>query len=694
MHPEVLQDAPGICPQCGMNLVLLKSKKDEYKKSHFAKAAEGKHTGHSTEVFIRKFWISLILTVPIVLYSEIAQRFFGFTAPVFLASQYLPLILGSIIFFYGGWIFLSSAVRELKAKLPGMMTLIALAILTAYIYSVIVTFISTGRTLFWELATLITVMLLGHWMEMRAVGSAQNALKELSKLLPDTAEVVRDGQNKVIPLSELKESEMIFVRPGGKIPADGKVIEGNSEVDESMVTGESKPVDKRKGDEVIAGTINGNGALRIEVSKIGENTFLAGVMRLVVEAQASKSKLQLFSDRAAYYLTLIAIGGGTLAFVVWIFTGAGISFALTRLVAVLVIACPHALGLAIPLVASISTTMAAQNGFLVRQRLALEMARKVGVVLFDKTGTLTKGEYGIEKIWPLTVKDENELIQVAASIDSHSEHFISQAIVKAAKEKNISMLKVDDFSRVPGRGVKGKVKGVEIFVGGAAILDEANASVPKAISLEIEKESKKGKTIIYVAINGELLGVLALADLIREESREAIKALKEMGVRVGMITGDSEDVARWVANDLAIDEYFAKVLPNEKSGKIKELQSKNYKVAMVGDGINDAPALIQADLGIAIGAGTNVAIESAGIILVKNDPIDIVKIIKLSKLTYTKMIQNLFWATGYNVVALPLAAGVLISKGILLQPALAALFMSLSTVIVAINAILLKRERL
>jgi len=653
-----------------------------------------KHKGHSPEMFLGKFWVSLLLTVPVVLYSGILQKLFSWQVPPFLGSQYVPLIFGSIVFFYGGWIFIVGAWQELKAKLPGMMTLIALAISAAYLYSVFVVFVGKGEALFWELTTLISVMLLGHFIEMKAVSGVQDALKELSKLLPDTAEVVRNGKTEIIPINILQTEDIVFVRPGARIPADGVVIEGQSEVSEAMITGESAPITKGVDSEVIAGTGNGDGALKIKVTKVGEQTFLAGVMRLVNEAQSSKSRLQMLSDRAAFYLTLIAIVAGGLTFILWLISKAGVGFALERLVAVLVIACPHALGLAVPLVASISSTLAARNGFLVRQRLALEAARNIDIVLFDKTGTLTKGEYGVTNIWLIKTQNKIELLQLAASVDSRSEHFISRAIIEKAKENDISFLEVKEFSRIPGKGVKGLVNNLEIFVGGSAMVGQFGLSLPEEYKKEIEAENKKGKTIIYVLSKDEILGVFALADLIREESRQAVNELKNMGVKVAMITGDSKNVAAWVAGELAIDEYFAEVLPEEKAEKVKLLQSKGNKVAMIGDGINDAPALVQADLGIAIGAGTNVAIESAGIILVKNDPRDIVKIIRLSRLTYAKMIQNLFWATGYNVVALPLAAGALAFKGILLQPALAALFMSLSTVIVAINAVLLKSKKL
>jgi len=644
-------------------------------------------------MFLRKFWVSLGLTIPVVLYSGILDQLFGFKMPSFPGSQYIPAVLGSIIFFYGGWIFVVSAFRELKAKLPGMMTLIAIAISVAYFYSLFVILAGQGETLFWELSTLIVVMLLGHWMEMKAVQGAQGALKELSKLLPDKAEIFVNGEIKTVPIRELKVGDIALVRPGARIPADGLIMEGRSDVNEAMVTGESTPVTKKINSEVIAGTINGDGSLKVKVSKVGEQTFLAGVMRLVDLAQASKSRLQMLSDRAAFFLTIIAIGVGGLTFILWILFKAGFGFALERMVAVLVISCPHALGLAVPLVASISTTMAARSGLLVKQRLALELARKINLVLFDKTGTLTKGEYGITNIWALN-KSDKEVLQLAASVDAKSEHFIAIAILREARKRNIPLLDVKEFARIPGRGAKGTVRGREYFVGGAALLDSLKASLPSDIGEQIVQENKKGKTIIFVADSKEVLGVFALADLIREESRQAINDLKKMGLRIAMITGDSESVAAWVAKELGIDEYFAKVLPQEKSEKVKFLQEKGHKVAMVGDGVNDAPALTQADLGIAIGAGTNVAIESAGIILVKNDPRDIPKIINLSRLTYSKMIQNLFWATGYNAVAIPLAAGILAPEGILLQPALAALFMSLSTVIVAVNALLLRKKKI
>lgn len=686
MHPEVRSDKPGMCPECGMNLVPDK-RKDKTHKNH------DKHVGHSTESFFRKFWISAVLTVPVVLYSSIVEVLTGWSPPGFPGSAYLPLLFGSIVFFYGGWVFLIGAWRELSARLPGMMTLIAIAISAAYLWSVYAVFFGE-EALFWELTTLVTIMLLGHWLEMRAVKGAQGALKELSKLLPDTAEVIRDGKTETIQLSELRENDTVLVRPGSKIPADGTIVDGASDVNESLVTGESKPVTKKEGDIVIAGAINGDGALKIKVAQIGEKTFLAGVMRLVAEAQASKSRLQILSDKAALYLTVIAVGGGAITFLAWLIAGAEVSFAVARLVAVLVIACPHALGLAVPLVASISTTKAANNGLLVKQRLALEAARSVDVILFDKTGTLTRGEFGVMNTWSAQGATKEEALALAASLNALSEHPLARAIVAEAKKQNLPLTEPKGFEAIKGHGVRGMLGGREGMVGGPALLESLALTVPGEMRDAVNEAGKRGQTVVFAIKERAVVGAIALADVIREESLEAVKNLKEMGVKTSMITGDAEDVAAWVARELGIDEYFARVLPGQKSEKVKMLQARGLKVAMVGDGVNDAPALTQADLGIAIGAGTNVAIESAGIILVRNDPRDIVKVIKLSRMTYTKMIQNLFWATGYNVVALPLAAGVLYAWGILLEPALAAVLMSASTVIVAINAVLLRRQPL
>ena len=677
MHPEVHQERPGMCPECGMSLI-----------------PTNKHAGHKTGSFLQKFWISLVLTVPIFFYSEMAQMVFGVRGPEFMGWQYVLLLLGSLVFFYCGWIFLSSAYRELRARVPGMMTLIALATVSAYAYSFVSIVLGLGHDLLFELSSLIAIMLLGHWIEMRSVQGAQGALKELSKLLPDQAEVVRDGKVETILLSELKVNDVVLVKPGARVPADGIIIDGRTELDESILTGESKPVEKTVGAAAIAGAINGDGSIQVRIEKIGEETFLAGVMRLVADAQASKSKLQMLSDRAAFYLTIIAIVSGAITFVAWLVSGAGVSVATERLVAVLVITCPHALGLAIPLVAAISTTMAARNGLLVRQRSALEDARMITTVLFDKTGTLTKGEFGVDTILVNSATSEDEVLQLGASLNNNSEHPLAKAMVKEAEARQLKLLGVKEFVRVGGKGARGVVENSELFVGNDSFLHEQSIIVSLEYQSKIDVLSKQGKTVVHVIADKKLKGSIGLADVIREESREAIATLTKLGVKTVMITGDSPDVAAWVAKELGIDDFFAGVLPEQKAEKVKLLQSKGQKVAMVGDGVNDAPALAQADLGIAIGAGTNVAIESAGIILVRNDPRDIPKIFNLSRFTYNKMIQNLFWATGYNIVAIPLAAGALASRGLILQPALAAVLMSVSTVIVAFNALLLRRKNI
>lgn len=681
MHPKVNQDKPGMCPECGMNLVPAKT------GSHKKHEMHDRHEGHKTESFFKKFVVSFVLTIPIFLYSELADIVLGLRPPEFTGSEYIGIVLGSVIFFYGGWIFITGSIRELRARLPGMMTLIMLAIVTAFLWSIYATF-SESSPLFWELSTLITIMLLGHWIEMKSVKGARGALKELTKLLPDSADVIRNGKTVPVKITDLVKGDIVLVKPGSKIPADGTVIEGQSETDESIVTGESRPVEKKAGDKVIAGSINGDGSLKVRVSEIGESTFLAGVMKLVSEAQASKSRLQILSDKAAFYLTIIAVIAGGATFSAWTFLGESAIFSVTRLVTVLVIACPHALGLAIPLVASISTKMAADSGFIVKQRLALESARDVRTVMFDKTGTLTKGEFGVDDVMPASGYTDNDVLLLAAAVNRNSEHPIAKAIVKEAEKRGLEVYEVQDFQRIPGKGAKGHINGKEVLVGSDALLKETNVNV------DLELRIREGRTVVYVISEKKLVGSIALADVIREESKEAISQLKKMGVKVAMITGDSEDVASWVAKELGIEEYFSRVLPDKKSEKVKLLQERGEKVAMVGDGVNDAPALTQADLGIAIGAGTNVAIESAGIILVKNDPRDIPKIIKLSRATYRKMMQNLFWATGYNVIAIPLAAGVLLSRGILLEPAVGAAFMSASTVIVALNALLLRRIKL
>jgi len=674
------QDNPGKCPMCGMDLISQKIEKG----NHNNKEEFNKHAGHHTEDFLKKFWLSLILTLPIVFYSDVFVNFTKIQLPTFNGLNFIILVLTSIVFFYGGFIFLLGAFREIKSKNPGMMTLIALAISSAYFYSIYGFFVGAKNLFFWELSTLITIMLLGHYFEMRSVSEAQGALKEIEKLLPDKAERIKiNNEIETIYLDQIQKNDILLVKPGSKIPADGVIIEGSSEINEGMITGESKPVVKNIGDEVIAGTINGDGMLKIKVTKIGEETFLAGIKRLILEAQKSKSRLQILADVFAKYLTFIAVSIGILSFIIWIYFK-NIDFALERLVTVLVIACPHALGLAVPLVVAISTTLAVHHGFLIKNRLAMELARKIDIVLFDKTGTLTKGRFKIKKIRSVGNLSEEQILKISSSLSQYSNHFISQGIITEAKEKNISFLEVKDFKNLTGRGVSGRIAGNFYYLGGENLLKELG------ISFKFNEVNEIGTINYLIDGNKNILGLLVLEDEIREESREVVLKLHNLGIKIAMITGDKKEVAQRVASELGIDEYFAEVLPEAKAEKVKELQKRGLRVMMVGDGINDAPALAQADVGVAIGAGTNVAIESAGIILIKNNPLDIVKIIQLSRFTFKKMVQNLIWATGYNVFAIPLAAGVLVEEGIILNPAFGAILMSLSTIIVAINAIIMK----
>lgn len=656
-------------------------------------AAHDKHEGHSPDMFKKKFWLTLALTIPVLLYSETIQVLLGFSMPAFWGSEWLPAALGTIIFFYGGLVFLKGAKSELADKLPGMMTLISLAITVAFTYSLAVSLkLVNGMDFWWELATLIAIMLLGHWLEMASVMSAQGALKELAKLLPDEAELVSGDGTKKVPVSELKVDDLVLVRPGAQIPTDGEVMRGTSDVDESMLTGESKPVKKIVQAQVIGGTINGGGSLTVRVTKVGNDTALAGIMKLVAEAQSSKSKTQILADKAAFYLTFIAIGAALITWVAWAVAGASAGFILERIVTVLVIACPHALGLAVPLVTAISTTLAAKNGLLIRQRMALEAARNVDIILFDKTGTLTKGEQGIVDI--VAEGDKKELLILAAAVEAESEHPIARAIVASAKKQNLQVPQAANFSALSGRGATGVVNGRTLHIGGPRLIEELQASLPDTIKQASEQASTDGKTVVYVVGDKTVHGAIMLADVIREESREAIADLHSMGRGVAMLTGDAKGVAAWVAKELGIDEFFAEVLPENKAETVKKLQADGSKVAMVGDGVNDAPALTQADIGIAIGAGTDVAIESAGIVLASSDPRGVAKIVRLSRSTYNKMLQNLWWATGYNAVAIPLAAGVTAALGFVLSPAVGAVLMSLSTIIVAINAQFLRRIRL
>ncbi|MEX0587567.1 MAG: heavy metal translocating P-type ATPase [Patescibacteria group bacterium] len=653
-----------------------------------------RHAGHAVNMFRDRFFLSLILTIPVVVYSSLFQRVFGYTAPAFPSSDLIPPIFATIVFFYGGLVFLKSAWGEIKARLPGMMALIALAIISAYLYSLATLFFPLGDALFWEMTTLITIMLLGHWIEMRAVSAASGALKELAKLLPDTAERLNGELLETVPVSDLKVGDIVLVRPGTKVPADGEIIEGESSVNESMITGESLPVSKNVGSAVIAGTVNGTGSIRVRVTKIGENTALAGIMRLVAEAQASRSRIQELADRAASVLTYVAISVGLLAAVVWLVLGEGPAFALTRMVGVLVIACPHALGLAIPLVTSISTTLSARSGLLIRERLALELARKVDVVLFDKTGTLTSGELGVTDILPIPGWSEEKALQWQAALETDSEHAIAKGIVKAAQARQLELPKAAAVEAIPGRGVKGKIGDQIVYAGGPRLLEELKVRVPDSLRSAVDKLSRQGKTVVYLLLGKKITAAFGVADLIRPESRQAVPALQKMGIRVAMVTGDAKPVAEWVSKELGLTEYFAQILPENKSEMVQKLRADGSRVMFVGDGINDAPALTAADVGVAIGAGTDVAIESAGIVLIKNDPRDIIKIIKLARANYRKMIENLIWATGYNIFAIPAAAGVFAGLGLILSPALAAVFMSASTVIVAANAQLLRRLQL
>ncbi len=649
------------------------------------------HTGHE-EMFRKRFWVSLPLSIPVLLYTPMLQMWFGFEMPEFPGSQWVAPLFAVIVFLYGGLPFIQMAVPEIRDRQPGMMLLVSLAISVSFIYSIATIFANLGEGFFWELVTLIDVMLLGHWIEMRSVRQAAGALDELAKLMPDTAEhIMPDGSTHTMSVSMLKSGDLVLVRPGASVPADGVVEDGTSDVNESMITGESKPVKKTVGAKVIAGTINGDSSLRVRVSATGEQTALAGIMRLVRDAQQSKSKTQILADKAAGWLFYLAIGVAALTAILWTLSIGFDLFTLQRVVAVLVIACPHALGLAIPLVVAISTTSAAQNGILVRNRLALEAAREIDVIIFDKTGTLTKGEQGVVAIQSVNGADENKALARAAALEGDSEHIIARAIHKAARDKNLEVPKVSGFEVLKGRGVHARVDGTEAWVGGPRMLESLNVGPDSTMADFSASAGAKGQTVVYLLEDKKISAAIALADVIRPESYEAVKRLREMGVQVAMLTGDSKDVAKAVADELGIDLYFAEVLPEHKDQKVIELQKQGKRVAMVGDGVNDAPALARADVGIAIGSGTDVAVESAGIILVRSDPLDVAKIFKLSRASYQKMIQNLLWASGYNVVALPLAAGILAWAGILLSPAVGALLMSLSTVIVALNAQFLRR---
>jgi Cu2+-exporting ATPase len=656
--------------------------------------AHADHSGHEA-MFRRRFWVCLILSVPALIYSPAIQGWFRFTPPPFPGSSWITPLFSVVVFAYGGLPFLRMAVPELRNRKPGMMTLISLAISVAFVYSLAALATSSGETFFWELVTLIDIMLLGHWLEMRSVRQASGALQELAKLMPDTAErVTGEGQTEEVPVHSLRTGDIVLVRPGASVPADGEVVDGESDVSEAMISGESTPVGKKPGAKVIAGTINGEGSLRIRVTATGDETALAGIMRLVEQAQQSKSNTQILADKAAGWLFFVALGVAAITAVAWTVAIGFNAEVVARVATVLVIACPHALGLAVPLVVAITTAIGAENGILVRDRLALEEARRIDIVIFDKTGTLTKAEFGVVGMATSAGWAEDQALALTAAVEGDSEHTMALGIRRTAQERGLAIPRASGFEAIKGRGVRALHEGRQVHVGGPRMLEALAVELPDELRRFEQQASLKGQSVVYLFQDRSPVAALALADVVRPESKPAIDRLHAMGVEVAMLTGDSWAVAEAVALELGIDRFFAEVLPEHKDQQVAELQSQGKRVAMVGDGVNDAPALTRADVGIAIGSGTDVAIESAGIILVRSNPLDVAKIFELSRASYRKMIQNLVWATGYNVVALPLAAGVLAPWGILLSPALGALLMSLSTVIVAINAQLLRRVRL
>ena len=663
--------------------------------AHAGHAAHGHdaHADHSVASFRDRFWISLLLTLPTIVFGHMLAELTAYQPPHFAGSEWIAPLFGTLVFIYGGRVFLQGAWGELRARQPGMMTLIALAITVAFVFSIAVLLGFPGMPLWEELATLITIMLLGHWLEMRSIEQASGALDALAKLLPATATRVTASGTEDVPLEALQEGDIVLVRPGAQVPADGTVIEGEGSVNESMITGESRPVHKRVDDEVIAGTVNGNGSLRVRVTGTGDATALAGIMRLVSEAQSSRSRAQALADRAAFWLTIIAVLAAILTFLAWSLAGAAPGFTIERVVTVLVIACPHALGLAIPLVVAISTTLGARGGLLVRDRRGLEEARNLDAVVFDKTGTLTLGEHRVIEIVTDEL-DQDEALRVAAAVESDSEHPVARAILTSAMERELAVPGSQDFRALPGHGVEAQVDGRTWRVGGPNLLRQLGVAPPPLIADAADRFAERGQSSVYLIDDTEVRAVFAIADQVRPESIEAVRRLHGEGIEVVMLTGDSRTVATSVAEQLGIDTVYAEVLPEEKADRIRELQSSGKRVAMVGDGVNDAPALVAADVGIAIGAGTDVAVEAGDVVLVRSDPRDVARIVRLSKVTYRKMIQNLWWAAGYNIVAIPLAAGVLARQGILLHPAVGAVLMSLSTVIVALNAQLLRRADL
>lgn len=657
-------------------------------------AGRGGHYGHAdhhemmVQDFRRRFWVCLAVTVPILALSPMIQDFLGLEALRFPGDSYVLLALSTFVYFYGGWPFLSGLFGELSAGQPGMMTLVAVAITAAFGYSAVVVLGVEGTVFFWELATLIDIMLLGHWIEMRSVMGASRALQELARLMPDEAHRVQeDGSTEDVLVADLRNGDHILIKPGEKIPADGVVVDGQSAVNEAMLTGETVPVEKTEGAEVIGGAINGDGALEVEIQRTGDETYLSQVIRMVQEAQESKSRSQNLADRAAFWLTVIALSVGAITLAAWLIVGRQFEFALERTITVMVITCPHALGLAVPLVVAVSTAIGARRGLLIRNRAAFERSRQLDAIVFDKTGTLTEGRFGVSGVTPLSDLGETGVLTLAAAVERHSEHPIAQGLLRGAEERGLDLPAAGDFRALPGKGARATVDGRELLVVSPGYLREHAIAVDEQA---VEPITGKGRTVVYLVEGDRALGAVALADVIREESRQAIARLHELGIRAMMLTGDNEQTAEGVAQELGLDEYFAEVLPDEKASKIKQLQGRGLIVGMVGDGVNDAPALAQADIGIAIGAGTDVAIESADIVLVKNDPRNVTDMLALAQATWRKMVQNLAWATGYNVFAIPLAAGVLAGMGVILSPAVGAILMSVSTVIVAINARLLR----
>lgn len=702
MHPQILKDEPGKCPLCGMNLIPLggtaRPEKDEHSHHHqnhdhhsesdSSAAGFDKHAGHHTPDFLKRFWISLALTVPVLVLSHMIQQWLGFTI-AFNGDKYVLLVLGSIIYFYGGMPFFKGFLGEVKAGAIGMMTLVALAITVAYVYSVAVVFGLPGMDFFWELATLIVIMLLGHWLEMRSQMAASKALQSLVALLPNDVTVEHNGSPVKIKLGQLKNGDTVIIRPGEKVAADGLIVEGTSYLNESMLTGESVPVRKESGGKVIAGSINGDGALKIKATGVGKDSYLNKVINLVQDAQAAKSNTQNLADKVAKWLTIVAIVVGVGTFAYWYITMGDLAFALERMVTVMVTACPHALGVAIPLVVAISTTLSATNGLLIRNRTAFETTRKLSTIIFDKTGTLTKGSHTVQKIIPLTEHySENDLLQYAAAVQQNSEHHIAKGIMQTLSEKKLELWKSDNFRYMQGIGVTGIVNGKSVVAAGPNYFVQNNKQVP-AIPEEINQDAE---TVNFILIDDVPVGIVSLADTIREGAKEAIDQLRSTNIKSFLLTGDNEKVAAAVSKQLGMDGYLANVLPHHKQEKVKEFQDKGEIVAMTGDGVNDAPALAAADVGIAVGSGTDVAAETADIILVNSDPRDVVKMIDFGKKTYSKMIQNLLWAVGYNVVAIPLAAGVLYPTFVL-SPAMGAVLMSVSTIVVALNASLLKIDQ-